>query len=143
MNTKSRSFLMLSFLAVTPLVTLLLLWMKGLPTFAVEHVGEVLIWVYGVTWVPALLAGTLLAVIVSTVSKETDYFHRPYDFGRCFSLGAIVGALTEALATWGYRALTHHPFSDFWIAGAIISGCLSGACLTAFFLRTPPLALKK
>lgn len=137
MNFKSRSLLMLSFLIVTPLVTFVLLVLKGLPSFAAEHTLEVLVWVFSSTWAPALMAGALLASIVSAVSKETGYFHRPYDFGRCFSLGAIVGAVSEALATWGYRALTHHPFSDFWIAGAMISGCLSGSFLTAFFLRSP------
>jgi len=126
-----------AFFVLAPFMTFILLWLKGLPSFASP--AQVLAWVYGVTWAPALLAGVLLAAVVSTVVQRTAYFQRPYDFGRCFSLGAIVGALTQASATWIYRGLTHHPFSDFWIAGAMIAGCLSGAILTPIILYWPPL----
>ncbi len=125
---------MLSFTLLTPLVTFLMLWARGLPNFAQGYFLTVVFWVYSVTWAPALLAGALLAAVVYGVIRRTDYFHKPYDFGRCFSLGAITGSLAEALSTWAYRELIHHPFSDFWIAGAMISGCLVGAGLTAWLL---------
>jgi hypothetical protein len=129
---KIKFLLIGSFSLLTPLVTFLLLWAKGLPDFA--STGQVFVWAYAVTWVPALVAGVLLAVIVCGVIQRTPYFHNPYDFGRCFSLGAISGALTEAFTTFVYRAVTRHPFSDFWIAGAMIAGCLSGAALVPLIL---------
>ena len=103
---------------------------------------EILIWVYEMTWAPALHAGLLLGFTVLSVIQRTPYFHRPYDFGRSFSLGAVAGAIAQALATWLYRTLTRHPFSDFWIAGAMIAGCLAGAFLTAFFLRKAAIPLR-
>src|SRR5439155_106446 len=113
-----------------------LLILKGLPTFAESHLLDVVLWVYSVTWIPALLAGILLsAVVVPTVSR-TRYFHQPYDFGRCLSLGAIVGSIVEALATLLYRSVSHHLFSGFWIAGATIAGCLSGASVVTLWLWT-------
>ena len=121
--------------AIFPTVTFILLWLKGLPLFAEGHMGRVLIWSYEVTWLPAAGAGILLALGVWIATRRTLYFYYPYDFGRSFSLGAVLGALLQAMATWLYRLLIHHPFSDFWIAGAMIAGCLSGAFLTAFFLR--------
>src|SRR5438045_3614740 len=93
-----------AFLILSPFVTYLLLSIKGLPSFAISHQGQVLVWIYSVTWVPALLAGLLLSGTVSTLIQKTPYFHCPYDFGRCFSLGAIAGALAEAAATAFYRA---------------------------------------
>jgi hypothetical protein len=129
-----RLILTFSFLALVPLTTFILLYLKGIPTFAEQQIREVILWVYGVTWMPALVAGLLVSTIVSGVTHRTDYFHRPYDFGRCFSLGAIAGALSEALATWMYRIASHRPFSGFWIAGAMIAGCLVGAFLTSLVL---------
>jgi hypothetical protein len=129
-----RAVLTGSFLLLTPLVTYLLILMKGIPEFATNQQGQVLIWVYAVTWVPSLLAGLLLSGVVSMFIQKNGYFHKPYDFGRCFSLGAIAGAISEAIATAFYRAVTHHPFSDFWLAGAMIAGCLSGAVLTSIIL---------
>jgi hypothetical protein len=126
---KLKFLLIGSFLLLTPLVTGFLLWMKGFPDFAAGHPWAVFLWIYNVTWVPALVAGVLVAVVVSGVVRRTNYFHKPFDFGRSFSLGAIVGALAEAFATWFYREVTRHPFSDFWIAGAMIAGCLAGAAL--------------
>jgi len=120
------------FVVLAPLTTFLLLWLKGLPPFA--QAGVILLWVYSVSWIPALLAGLLLASLLFTLMNRTGYFHRPYDFGRSFSLGAISGALSEALSTWLYRAVSHRPFSDFWIAGAMIAGCLTGALLVSILL---------
>jgi hypothetical protein len=116
-----------SYWAVFPAVTFILLWLKGLPSFTQGRLGRVIVWSYE--------AGMLLALVVWIIVRRTKYFHQPYDFGRCFSLGAVLGAVIQALSTWLYRFLTHHPFSDFWIAGAMIAGCLTGAFLTAFFLR--------
>jgi len=129
-----RASLTFAFVVMAPFTTFILLTLKGLPTFAISHVEQVLIWVYGVTWIPALLSGLLLSAIVSNLLNQTDYFHRPYDFGRCFSLGAITGALTEALATGRYRWVSHRPISGFWIAGAMIAGCLAGAFITPLVL---------
>jgi hypothetical protein len=122
------------FLATAPLTTFVLLVLKGLPDFAASHQGEVLLWVYTVTWKPALLAGVLLGGVVVTIVSRTRSFHQPFDFGRSLSLGAVVGALAEALATGLYRALSHRMFSDFWIAGAMIAGCLAGGLIVAAVL---------
>jgi hypothetical protein len=132
MTLRRRLQLLLGFMLVTPLITFLLIWMRGLPDFAQNHVPIVLGWVFSVTWVPAMLSGGLLTAILAAVIRRGGYFHKPYDFGRCFSLGAISGALAEAAATGAYRAITDHPFSDFWIAGAMISGCLAGGFLVAW-----------
>jgi hypothetical protein len=144
---KLKFLLIGSFLLLTPAVTAVLLWLRGLPDFVRGYPGAFVVWVYGVAWVPALVAGVLLAVIVSGVVRRTAYFHQPFDFGRSFSLGAIAGALTEAFATWFYREVTRHPFSDFWIAGAMIAGCLSGAVLVPAVLwglsRKKPQPAKK
>ena len=134
MNRKQHVLLALLFFLLTPLLTFVLLYLRGLPEFAAGHLEGVVIWVFGVTWIPALWASVLLTVIVSGITRRTDYFHQPFDFGRSFSLGAIAGALTEAVATGSYRTITHHPFSDFWIAGAMISGCLVGAGLVPLVL---------
>src|SRR4051812_9268562 len=91
-----RAVLTGAFFLFTPFVTYLLLAAKGFPTFATQHPGQILIWVYEVTWVPALLSGILLSSVVSRLIYKTSYFHKPYDFGRSFSLGAIAGALSES-----------------------------------------------
>src|SRR5437879_3204041 len=88
-----RASITASFALLAPFTTYMLLMLKGFPSFALPHTGTVLIWVYSVTWVPALLAGVLLSGIVSTLIQKMAFFHRPYDFGRSFSLGAIAGAL--------------------------------------------------
>jgi hypothetical protein len=125
----------LAFLILSPFITLVLLYLKGLPSFTVGHNLELVLWVYQVTWVPALMSGLVLALALAAIRPWIAYFTRPYDFGRCFSLGAIAGALAEALCTWVYRAMSHRPFSSFWIAGAMISGALTGAGITAALLR--------
>jgi hypothetical protein len=125
----------LCFTAAVPVVTFNLLLWKGLPSFAAPFRGEVLYWIFTVTWVPALISGSLLAVLLMVIVRRTTSLHDPYDFGRCFSLGAVAGALSEALATGAYREITQRPFSDFWVAGAMIAGCISGAILTAVLLR--------
>jgi hypothetical protein len=122
------------FLVTAPLATFVLLVLKGLPDFAASHPGEVLIWVYNVTWKPALLAGVLLGGVVVTMVSRTRSFHQPFDVGRALSLGAVGGALSEAVATGLYRSLSHRLFSDFWIAGAMIAGCLAGGLLVAAVL---------
>jgi len=125
----------LSFLILSPLITLGLLILKGLPSFTAGHNLQLVLWVYQVTWVPALMSGILLSFVLAAIRPWMNFFTRPYDFGRCFSLGAISGALAEAFCTWTYRALSHRPFSSFWIAGAMISGALAGAGITAVLLR--------
>jgi hypothetical protein len=124
-------FMTVSFLLLSPLCTFGLLFLKGLPAFAAGHTFEVLVWVYQVTWMPALSSGLLLAGVLIAIRPWLPFFIRPYDIGRSFSLGAVTGALAEALSTWGYRTLSHRPFSSFWIAGAMIAGFLTGAGLTA------------
>ncbi len=118
-----------------PLVTFGLLLLKGLPSFALAHMLAVLLWAFAVTWIPALGAGLLLSALLLGLRGRLGYFTKPYDFGRCFSLGAIAGAIVEALSTLVYRTLSHRPFSSFWIAGAAIAGCLAGAVVTAWVLR--------
>jgi hypothetical protein len=120
---------------LSPLVTFGLIIFKGLPSFAVGHLLDVFVWVYQVTWIPALLSGLLLWFVLIGLRPWLLFFIEPYDFGRCFSLGAVVGAGVEALSTWGWRAVSHHPFSGFWIAGATISGSVAGAILMPAFLR--------
>jgi hypothetical protein len=119
------------FLLLAPLVTFLLIWLKGLPDFAIDRPWDVLLWVYSVTWIPAIMTGGLLSGTVIQTASQTRYFHQPYDFGRCFSLGAIAGALCEALSTTIYRTVSHRLFSDFWIAGAMIAGCITGGVVVA------------
>jgi len=127
--------LALLFTVVAPLATFVLLAAKGLPAFTAFKTWEVMLWVYQVTWMPALLSGIILGVTTARVTSVTGYLHQPYDVGRCLSVGAIVGALAEALITSSFRIATHHPFSAFWIAGATIAGCVTGGVLTAIVLR--------
>src|SRR5581483_2206357 len=91
------------FLAFAPLCTFVLLFLKGLPHFATGHEWDVVVWVYQTTWAPALASGLLLAGALRGVRPWRSYFTQPYDIGRCFSFGAIVGALAEACATGVYR----------------------------------------
>jgi hypothetical protein len=125
---------MLGFMGLVPLYTYLLLVLKGLPAFAVSHQIDVLAWVYESTWLAALISGLLVSVVLSIVVKRTPYFHRPFDFGRCFSLGGIMGALADTPATWLHRSLSHRPYSDFWMAGASMAGFLAGATLIPLLL---------
>ncbi len=144
-NAKSSAsaltlYTILGFLMFAPLTTYALLVLKGLPVFATAHQGDVLIWVYQMTWIPALIAGGLVSLAAILLTAKTSFFHHPYDFGRCFSLGAISGALAEALATCSYRAISHRPFSAFWIAGATIAGFLTGSAtisLLLYYVPTP------
>lgn len=126
--------MIVSFVLGIPLMTYALLALKGLPAFAVPHQLDVMAWVFRVTSMAALLAGFLVSILVWTMINSTGFFTRPYDFGRCFSLGAITGAFAEALSTWMYGQLSHRPFSNFWIAGATIAGCLVGSFTTAIAL---------
>jgi len=119
----------LTFLIFAPLVSFVLLVIKGLPHFAIDHPIDVLVWVYQATSLPALVSGGLLAAVLAGVQPRIGFFTEPYDFGRCFSLGAIAGALAEAFSTAAYRALTHHPFSGFLIAEAMIAGAITGAVI--------------
>ncbi len=135
MKIKHRLILTLGFLVGSPLITFLLLWVRGLPDFAQGHLDQVLIWVFSVVWIPALFSGALLSALLAFIVAHTPYFHKPYDIGRSISLGAVLGAVLQALTTLGYRALTHHPFSDFWIGGAMIAGCLTGALMVPFILK--------
>jgi hypothetical protein len=124
----------ISFLVLSPLMTYGLLIGKGLPSFAVDHLWTVLVWVYQVTWIPALLSGLSLSLVLTGIRSRVLFFIRPYDFGRCLSLGVVLGALTEAASTWGYRLISHRPFSSFWIAGAMISGALAAAIIVPVLL---------
>ncbi|HVO32803.1 MAG TPA: hypothetical protein VMU17_02740 [Elusimicrobiota bacterium] len=127
-----------AFTALAPLFTFLLLVIKGLPSFAAPHWPDVLLWVYQVTWLAAAVAGLLLSGILVAIRRKLSYFLSPYDFGRCFSLGAIAGATVEAASTWTYRRLSHHPFSSFWIAGAMMAGCLAGMVIVPAILGYLP-----
>ncbi len=122
------------FVLLTPFITFCLLLLKGLPSFAVAHAFETLLWVYQITWIAGLLAGAMMAGGVSVTVSRTGFFHRPYDFGRSFSLGAILGALCQGLATGLYRVVVHKPFSSFWIAGAMLAGCLTGGAAASIAL---------
>jgi len=126
--------LLLLFSAGSPLAMFGLLVTKGLPSFAAVQTWQAFLWVYQVTWMPALLAGVLMASLTVVLTARSPYFHQPFDFGRSFSLGAICGALFEAFATWLFRWITHHPFSQFWIAGSTIAGCLAGGISVSFLL---------
>ena len=125
----------LGFLIVSPLATFGLLVLRGLPSFAASHLLDVLAWVFEVTWIPALLSGAILFLILQMLRPRLNYFTEPFDFGRCFSLGAIAGALAEALSTGVYRTVSHRPFSSFWIAGAMLAGSLAGALIVTAVLR--------
>jgi len=124
----------MAFVIGAPIITCALLALKGLPVFASPHGMTVLAWVFHVTWMAALMAGFLVSILVWKVVNSTGFFTQPYDFGRCFSLGAITGALAEAFTTWIYGHFSHRPFSNFWIAGATIAGCLVGSFTTAILL---------
>jgi len=134
------------FVILVPLYTYFLLVIKGLPDFAASHPFDVVEWVYASTWMAALMSGLLVAASVISVVRSTPFFHQPFDFGRCFSLGGISGALAEIPSTWLYRYLFHRPHSNFWIAGASIAGFLAGATLVPLLLwvvgRPVPLKLK-
>jgi|SRR5579871_5926700 len=130
----------LSFLIFTPLAIFILLVIKGLPSFAVGHEMDVFVWAYQVTWMPAAVSGLLFSIVLSGVRPWVGFFVRPFDFGRCFSLGAIAGALAEAFSTWAYRALTQHPFSSFWIAGSMMAGALTGSVIAPVLFRRMPSA---
>ena len=124
----------LGFTVLAPLYTYILLVLKGLPEFAMSHHGEVLLWVYQSTWPAALASGALLSMIIVLTVRQTQYFHQPFDFGRSFSLGAVCGTLAEVPITSLHRALSGRPHSDFWMAGAMMSGCLAGATLVPLLL---------
>jgi hypothetical protein len=123
-----------SFVGVVPLSTFALLAAKGFPSFVTGHLWEVILWVYAVSWIPALCCGAVTSVVVLVLAARTTFFHRPYDVGRCVSLGAITGTLTEGLATWLYREASQRPFSWFWIAAAMIAGCLCGGLVVSWVL---------
>jgi hypothetical protein len=125
----------LGFVVLVPLYTYLLLAIKGLPDFANSHQVEVVTWLFQSTWLAALASGLVVSVAVSVIVSQTPYFHDPFDFGRCFSLGAVLGALAEAPATYLVRALSHRPYSDFWMAGAMMAGFLAGGTLIPLLLR--------
>ncbi len=127
MKIKDRVIFALGCMVAIPLVTFLLLWIKGLPDFARGHLDQVVLFAYVETWLPALLTGAALSIVTAMIIQRTSYFHRPYDFGRSFSLGAVLGALLHGALTFLYRSLTEHVFSSFWIAGAMIAGSIVGA----------------
>ena len=123
-----------SFVVLSPLMTFVLLLFKGLPPFAAGHTFDVVEWIYQTTWLVALMSGLWLSLVLTGIRSWLHFFIQPYDFGRCFSLGAVSGALAQAFSTWVYRALSHRPFSSFWIADAMIAGALAGSGITAFLL---------
>jgi hypothetical protein len=135
-SVRMAARMIISFTILSPFITFGLIVFKGLPGFAANHVIDVLIWVYHVTWVPALLSGVLLWLLLRVLQPHLAFFTKPYDLGRCFSLGAISGGIADAFFTWGWRAISHHPFSSFWIAGATLSGSIAGAILLPGILRT-------
>jgi hypothetical protein len=125
------------FVLVAPLVTFALLWLKGLPAFAIDRPLQVLVWVYLATGVPAFLAGIFLAGAFLAIPPLWSYAAPLDDIGRSFSAGAIVGSLSEALATIVYREVSRRPFSNFWIAGAMITGFFVGGILMPLVFRIP------
>lgn len=124
----------ISFFIGAPAMTYVLLALKGLTAFAAPHRIEMMAWVFHVTWMSALMTGLSVSMIIWKIVSGTGFFTQPYDFGRCFSLGAIIGACAEAFWTWMYGRVAHRPFSNFWIAGATIVGCLVGSLTTAVVL---------
>jgi hypothetical protein len=123
-----------AFALLGPWVTLGLLALKGLPPFVHDRFGQMILWVYLETGVPALAAGLLVSSLAVSVVRRSRTFHQPYDFGRCFSLGAIVGALAHGATTFLFRLLMQRRFSSFWIGGEMIAGSLTGAAILSFVL---------
>lgn len=117
----------LGFVVFAPLYTYILLVLRGLPAVAISHQLEVVIWVYRSTWLAALISGVVVSAFVLMVVRRTVFFFQPFDFGRCFSLSGVTGAIVEVPATCLHRTLSNRPHSDFWIAGAMMAGFLSGA----------------
>jgi len=124
----------LGFTLLVPFYTYVLLVLKGLPDFAVSHPIDVVAWVYESTWLAGLVAGLVVFAATLAIVRRTPFFHRPFDFGRCFSLGGITGALVEMPATWLHRSISHRPHSDFWMAGASMAGFLAGATVIPILL---------
>lgn len=124
-----------SFVLAAPLVTFALLWLKGLPAFAINQPLTVLAWVYLATGVPAFLAGIFLAGAFVAVPPLRSYAAQPQEIGRGISAGAIIGSLSEALATVVYREVSRRPFSNFWIGGAMITGFIVGGLLVPLLAR--------
>ncbi|MFA5974610.1 MAG: hypothetical protein WC859_00395 [Elusimicrobiota bacterium] len=123
-----------------------LLWMfliiKGVPSLVQGHPLLFVGWVIETTWLAALIGGGLLMGVTIFLVRCTNCFHHPYDFGRCFSLGAIVGSLAQALGiTLQFLLQFHQLPTGFRVGGAFLSGCLAGGLVVAFFLWR--LSLKK
>ncbi|MFA5976281.1 MAG: hypothetical protein WC859_08995 [Elusimicrobiota bacterium] len=86
-------------------------------------------------WLATLVGGGLLWAVSVFLARRTTYFHQPYDFGRCFSLGAIVGSLTQMIGSLIQFPVQFHQFPTwFRLGGALISGCLTGGIVSSFFL---------
>jgi len=121
----------IGFGVLAPLILFGLLCIKGLPPFAVDHPEEVLFWLYTSTGVQSLLAGGFLSGALVLLKSRWGYFIWPYDFGRSASFGAVAGAILYSVATVIVRVISGKPYSDFWIAGALMAGCLAGSILTS------------
>lgn len=141
---KLGGIIILGFLILSPILTFFLFLVKGLPDFARARLLLVLGWVFQTTWLAALVAGVLIAAIVLATVQRTPIFIYPYDFGRCFSLGAIVGGIAEALGTYvQFFLLFHSAPSGFRLAGDIMSGCVAGAVVAAGAMGLLSLELNK
>jgi len=117
----------LLFTLIQPLFLYGLLILKGLPPYAMAHWVALLGLVYRLSVIPSLSAGLLLALLLWALRGRWDFFIKPYDFGRTFSIGAIGGALAEALVLAVARGMIRVMFTNVWFAAAVIAGFAAGA----------------
>lgn len=122
---------------LVPAVTLCLLKLKSFPTFPGSDWANALPWIYRALTFPSILAGLLVSGVAVLITRRTHLFHDPYDFGRAVSLGAVTGAFAQVAAVaaqhlWQYQQKLPH---NFWLATAVMAGCLCGALIVALCLR--------
>jgi hypothetical protein len=130
------ALLVIVFAVGAPLITYTLMWLKGIFTFEDSAWKIALAWTYQVTLFPSLVSGTAIWGLLRAITQRTAYFHRPYDFGRCFSLGAVTGAVLHSAGVC-LSFLIIHPHgrpSAFWIATGLMAGALCGSATVSLIL---------